>query len=134
MKFPTDRGLGRVRGGELGASRAGFIALMAVLVAAGYVAYRVVPVMYNASLYKVYMQDTVDKAIATGKDQNWVREQLGAVAAEDYGLPPTTRVETQLQEGRMVVRVRWTRPLEFPGYTYQYNFDHTVRSAKFLSS
>ncbi len=118
---------------ERGSSRLSFIIIVIVIASAGYVAYQLVPLMYNASLYKVYMQDTVDRAIATGKDEAWVREQL-IKSAEDYNLPPNPLVETRLSEGRMIVRARWTRPVPLPGYTYEYKFDHTVKSAKFFSS
>jgi hypothetical protein len=30
------------------------------------------------------------------------------------------------------VRVQYVTPIEFPGYTYNYEFDHTVKSTAFL--
>lgn len=133
MMHSSNKGMRRSACGERGSSRVSLIIVLLVIAVVAYVAYQLVPVIYNAALYRDYMQHTVDKAIATGKDEAWVKDQLSKTAADDYELPTDTRVETHLSEGRMIVRVYFTRPIQFPGYTYQYNFDHTVKSAKFLS-
>jgi hypothetical protein len=31
------------------------------------------------------------------------------------------------------VRVQFTRPISFPGFTYSYNFDYTAQSTTFLT-
>lgn len=134
MKHQPDTTPERGARGERGASRLSFLVVVAVIVVVVYAGYQIVPVMYNASLYKVYMQDTVDKAVATGKDQEWVRAQLGSAGAEEYGVPQNPIIEMHVTDGRMVVRVRWVRPIVLPGYVYNYDFDHTVKSGKFLSS
>jgi hypothetical protein len=133
MRLKTDARTARARRGERGDTRLNFILILLVLAVAAYAAYQLVPIMYNASLYKVHMQDTVDKAVALGKDDAWVRQQL-VRNAEDYGVPGDQRVDTHLSDGRMVLRVRWARPVSLPGYTYDYNFDHTVKTAKFLNT
>lgn len=118
--------------GECGGSRLNFLIVVLVIAAVAYVGYQVVPVVFNASTYKVYMQDTVDKAVALGQGAEWARSQLRAGGA-DYGVPSNAVIETSNTEGRLIVRVQWTRPIPLPGYTYNYNFDHTVKSGKFLS-
>jgi hypothetical protein len=119
---------------ERGNSRFNFLLVVLVIGAAAYVAYRLVPVYYHASLYKDYMTGTVNKGVASGKDVDWIREQLvGKSAAVEYDLPPNAKVETQAVENRMIVRVRWERDIQLPGYTYRYDFDHTVKSDEFLN-
>ncbi len=41
---------------------------------------------------------------------------------------------TVQRDNRLEVRVQFVRPIEFPGYTYNYEFDHTVKSTAFLAS
>ena len=123
------------RHSERGNSRLNFLIVVILIAAVAYVAYQIVPVMYNASLYKVYMQDTVNSAAATGKDEAWVKEQLGKRGAEDYKVPTDQIIEAKVEEGRITARSRWTRPVPLPGYTYNYDFDHTVKSGdKIVSS
>ena len=119
---------------ERGNARLNFLLVVILVGAAAYVGYQLVPVFYRASLYKDYMTGTVNKGAAMGKDSEWMREQLaGRLATGEYDLPPNPRVEAQVVENRMIVRVRWTRDIHFPGYTYRYDFDHTVKSDQFLS-
>jgi hypothetical protein len=134
MNHPLHSRAPRRRWNERGASRLSFLVIVLALAAVAYVAYQLVPLYYNASLYKVYMKDTVDKAAATGKDPEWVKTQLRSTGAEEYGVPPTAVVESNIGDGRINARVRYTRPIDFKVYVYQYSFDHPVKSDKFLSS
>ena len=43
------------------------------------------------------------------------------------------QVSVQNDNGRLAARVTWTRPVQLPGYVYQYNFDHTARSSGFIN-
>lgn len=118
--------------GERGAARLSLLIVLLLIGAVIYTAYQYVPVAYHASLFKVYMQDTVDKAVATGQGSSWVEMQLKGAAA-DYDIPPNAVYKVELRDGRMQASARWTHPISLPGYTYQYNFDHTVRSGNFLT-
>ena len=134
MKHPPDTRRRRGLADERGASRLSFWLVILLLSAAAYIAYQVVPVLYRASLYKVYMKDTVDKSAATGKDPEWVKSQLRSVGVEEYGVPPGAVVESSVADGRLSARVRYTRPIDLTAYVYQYNFDYAVKSDKFLST
>ncbi|HYN86118.1 MAG TPA: hypothetical protein VER32_12795 [Pyrinomonadaceae bacterium] len=124
---------GRGAPGQRGGSRLNFLIVIALLAAAAYVAYQAAPVAFNVSSYKVYMQDTVDKAVALGQGEEWVRTQLRSGGA-DYGVPPAATIEASRGgEGRMTARVRFVRPISLPGYTYEYQFDHSVKSGQFLT-
>ena len=120
--------------GERGDSRLNFLIIVLVIGALAYVGYQLVPVYYHASLYKDYMTGTVNKGVASGKDPEWIKEQLvGKVASEEYELPPNPKVEAKVVENRMIVNVKWARDIQLPGYAYRYDFDHTVKSDEFLT-
>lgn len=118
----------RCRGRERGASRLSLILLLVVLALAAYAGYLYVPVAYQASLYKVYMQDTVDKAVATGKNAKWVEEQLKS-GGDEYDVPGDAVFKVENRDGYLEANAQFTRDISLPGYTYEYDFDHTVRSS-----
>jgi hypothetical protein len=124
--------LNSTRQGERGSANVKFVLLMAILIATAYAGYLYVPVAYQAYVLKDAMQHNVDQASAMAYSPSWVQEQLVKNAPE-YGLPADAIITPVQQDNRMEVRVQFTRPIEFPGYTYQYEFDHTARSTKFLS-
>lgn len=121
------------RAGERGGSRLNLLITLAVLALVAYSAYNYAPVSYNALLFKDYMQDTVNKAAyPPGQSNEWIAQQLRK-SAKDYGLPEDAHINVQRESGQIVARVQWTRPVQLPGYTYQYTFDHTVRSSGFIN-
>lgn len=120
------------RRGEHGGARVNFVVVILVIALAVYSAYNYVPVAYNAYLYKDLMQDTVNKAAYPPiKSSEWVAQQLRD-AAREYDLPEDTNFSVQNENGRIVARVTWTRSIQLPGYVYDYDFDHTVRSSGFI--
>ena len=133
MHHPIDARRGPGNPGERGAGRLSFFLVAAVLAAAAYVAYQYVPVAMQASTFKVFMQDTVDRASASGQSAEWAEKQLKAGAAE-YGVPETAVYKVETRDGRLRAGVRFTRPVVLPGYTYQYEFDYAVTSGSFLAS
>ena len=133
MKSSQDICRSRRRSDERGGARLNFLIALAIIATVAYVAYQYVPVAYQASLFKVYMQDTVDKAVATGKPASWVQTELKA-SADDYGVPPDAVFKVEQRAGRLEVNARWTRPIPLPGYIYHYTFDHTVKSSGFFKS
>jgi len=78
------------------------------------------------------MQHYVDVAVTQGYPENWVTDQLKKSEA-DYNVPPDAVITPSQQDNRILVRVQFTRPIQFPGYTYQYEFDHTAKSTTFLT-
>ena len=121
------------RDGERGGSRVNLVIVLAVLGLAAYSAYNYAPVSYHAFLFKDFMQDTVNKAAyPPGQSSEWITQQF-RMAAKEYDLPADMYVNVQKDSGQIVARVQWTRPVKLPGYTYQYTFDHTVRSSGFVN-
>ena len=119
------------RSGELGGARLKFLFVMAILAAIACAAYLYVPVAYHAYLYKDLMQSKVNTAAAMAYPTTWVADQL-TKSGPEYDVPPEAIITPLLEDDRMTVRVQYSKPIEFPGYTYIYEFDHTAQSTEFL--
>ncbi|MGH9882507.1 MAG: hypothetical protein ACRD6N_13805 [Pyrinomonadaceae bacterium] len=120
------------RKNECGGSRLKFLVVMAIIGSLAFAGYKLVPVFYQAYLYKDLMQHDVDVAASMGYQPSWVKDQL-TKAADEYGVPTNALIEPVQRDNRIEVRVQFTWPVEFPGYTYDYEFDHTARSTAFLT-
>jgi hypothetical protein len=122
----------RLRRSEQGGARLKFVIVITIIAIVAYVGYQFIPVLYQSYQLKDLMQHDVDAAVAMGKPDSWIREQLVKSSA-DYGIPADAVIAPQMQDSRMVVRVQFKRPVEFPGYTYDYEFDYTAKSSTFLT-
>jgi hypothetical protein len=120
------------RSSERGAARLKLLIFLLVVGGIGYIGYLYVPIAYQAYVFKDWMQHTVDVAIAAGYPPAWVNDQLKKSLPE-YDIPPEAVITPLTRDNRIEVRVQYTRTIEFPGYTYQYEFDHTARSTAFLT-
>jgi hypothetical protein len=120
------------RKSERGESRVKFLVTIAVLAVVAYAGYQYVPVAIRAYQLKDYMQQTVDKAAALGQGAEWVKTQLKA-SSHDYDVPPEASITSTQRDGRVEATVQFTRAIPLPFYTYQYNFDHTVKSTEFIN-
>lgn len=119
------------RSKELGGARLKFLIVVAILGLLAYCGYLYIPIAYNAYLFRDLMQRDVDAASALGHPPSWVKNQLEKSAPE-YGVPPDAVINPVQSENRMQVTVQFKLPIEFPGYTYEYEFDHTAKSTQFL--
>jgi hypothetical protein len=117
---------------ERGSARLKFLVVIAVIGVIAYAGYLYIPVAYQAYLLKDLMQHNVDVAATQGYPASWVKDQL-TKAGKEYGVPPDAIIDPKQSDNRVEVRVQFERPIEFPGFTYQYNFDHTVKSTAFLT-
>lgn len=120
------------RRGEAGNARIKFIIVIGIIAVLAYVAYLFIPITYQAYLFKDLMQHNVDVAVTQGYDPAWVKNQLTRSAPE-YGIPADATITPVQRDNRMEVRVVFTKPVIFPGYTYNYDFDHTAKSTAFLT-
>jgi|SRR5215510_4354575 len=116
---------------EQGGARLKFIIFIAVFGAILYAGYMYIPVAIDAYYFKDVMQNKVDLAVAQGYDGNWLKEQL-TKSGPDYHVPPDAVITPGQKENRINVRVQFSRPIAFPGYTYNYEFDHTAQSTTFF--
>ena len=117
---------------ERGSARLKFIIVIAVIGVGAYIAYMFIPVAYQAYLFKDLMQHDVDVASSQGYPPTWVRDQL-VKSAPEYGVPADAVINPTQRDNRIEVTVQYVIPIEFPGYTYEYSFDHTVKSTAFLT-
>ena len=120
------------RRNEQGSARLKFIVVVAILGSIAYAGYLYIPVAYRAYLFKDLMQHYVDVAAAQGYQPNWVSDQL-VKSLPEYDVPQDAVISPVAKESRIELHVTYTKPIEFPGYTYQYEFDNTVKSTAFLT-
>ena len=120
------------RSGERGSASLKFMIVMVVLIAVAYAGYLYVPVAYQANTFKDLMQHYADVAVAQGYPPSWAAEQL-MKSAKEYDVPPNAVYTPAQRDNRIEVRVQFVKPIEFPGYTYNYEFDQTVKSTAFLA-
>jgi hypothetical protein len=105
---------------------------MALMGACAYAGYLYIPVAYQANMYKDLMQHYADVAVAQGYPPSWAAEQL-LKSAPEYSIPTNAVITPAQRDNRVEVRVQYVKVIEFPGYTYNYEFDQTVKSTAFLA-
>jgi hypothetical protein len=120
------------RSSERGSARLKFLLVMIFLGCIAYAAYLFIPVAYESYLFKDLMQHDVDVAAAAGYPPSWVGDQL-VKSLPEYDIPQNAVISPAQNDNRIEVRVQFIRLIEFPGYTYEYQFDHTVKSTPFLT-
>ena len=120
------------RRSERGSARLKFIIVIGIIAVAAYIGYLFIPIAYQAYLFKDLMQHNVDVAVTQGYKPAWVKDQL-TKSAPEYGIPEDAIISPAMRDNRMEVRVQYTKSIVFPGYTYDYDFDNTVRSTAFLT-
>lgn len=116
---------------QRGSARLNFLIFLVLLVALAYVGYQAIPVFYQASTLKVYMQDAVNAAAASNHPPEWVRQQI-ILNRDEYGIPPNALINASNNNRRVELRVQFSRPIPLLGYIYTYDFDYTARSRSFL--
>ena len=121
----------RTTSSERGGARLKFIIAITVFAVVVYVGYLYIPVAVDAYYFKDAMQNKVNAAATQGYETNWVKDQLEKSKAE-FNVPPEAIITPGRQDNQMLVRVQFTRPISFPGYTYNYEFDYTAKSTTFL--
>jgi hypothetical protein len=117
---------------ERGGATLKFLIVMAVIGCFVYAGWLYIPVAYQAYQYKDLMQHYVDMASAQGKPVSWACDQLAKSEAE-YEIPSNAVITPGAMTERIEIRVQYTQPIEFPGFTYEYEFDHTVKSVAFIT-
>jgi len=120
------------RSGERGNANLKFLIVITLLGASAYAGYLYIPVAFEASTFKDLMQHYADVTATQGYPPSWAAEQL-MKSAPEYEIPANAIITPVRRDNRIEVRVQYVREIEFPGYTYNYEFDHTVKSTAFLT-
>ena len=122
----------RIKNNERGSARLKFIMAITVFAVVVYVGYMYVPVAVDAYYFKDAMQSKVNAAAVQGYEPAWIQDQLEKSKPE-FHVPAEAIITPARQDNQMQVRVQFTRPIPFPGYTYNYEFDYTAKSTNFLT-
>jgi hypothetical protein len=105
---------------ERGEGQFGCLVGLVLLLIAGLVAYKMIPVKVKAADLR---ETIVDESKSAGQHNDaQIRKQILAKAAQ-IDLPVEDKnVEIKRTSGNIRVKVNYTVPVEFPGYTYQWHF------------
>ena len=118
-----------MRGRQKGEGNLGCIVGLIFLALAIFVAYKMIPVkVKNAELRQVITDEA--KSAGTHNDEN-IRAAI-LYKAKENGLPVTEeniKITRAAQE--ITVDVNYTVPIEFPGFTYQWNIHHVAQNPIF---
>lgn len=117
---------------ERGGAQLKLLLFVAVVGLLGYAAYMYIPVAVDAYYFKDAMQNKVNLAAAQGYDTAWVADQVSKSRSE-FHVPDEAVITPTQNEGRVQCRVQFSRPISFPGFTYNYDFDYTAQSTSFLT-
>lgn len=120
------------RRAERGGARLKLILFLAVVAIVGYAGYLYIPIAIDAYYFKDAMQNKVNLAAAQGYDGAWLADQISRSKAE-HNVPDDAVITPVQREGRVEVRVQFTRPISTPLFTYNYSFDYTAQSTTFLT-
>lgn len=114
---------------ERGEGQFGCLVGLALLVIAGLVAYRMIPIKVKAA----ELRDTViDEAKAAGNSDNRHIERVILDKAERLELPlKKSGVKINRKANEIRVDVKYTVPVQFPGFTYQWKFHHHAENPIF---
>ena len=119
------------RSTERGNASLKFLLVMLIIGAGVYAGYLYIPVAYGAHNVKDMMQHYVDVASAEGRPPAWAAEQI-VKNFKEYDVPPNALISNTKRDNRVEVRIQFVKEVAFPGYTYNYEFDHTARSTALL--
>lgn len=114
---------------ERGEGQFGCLVGLVLLLVAGLVAWRMIPIKVKAA----ELRDVVtDEAKSAGQHSDkTIRGQI-LDTAQRLELPVTDESITIQRTGdRIIVEVRYTVPVKFPGYVYQWNFHHKADNPLF---
>ena len=121
-----------MKNNEMGGARLKLIIVLVIIVIVAYVGYLYIPVAVDAYYFKDTMQNKVNLAAAQGYDPSWLSDQISKSKAE-FHVPDDAVITPAQKDGRMEVRVQFSRPIAFPGFTWNYDFDYTAKSTSFLT-
>jgi hypothetical protein len=114
---------------ELGEGKLGCLVGLVLLLAAGLVAYKMIPIKVKAAELR---GTVVDEAKSAGRHNDKRIKESILVRARQLELPVTENdVMVARQSGMIRVEVTYVVPVEFPGYTYQWHFRHKAENPIF---
>lgn len=120
----------RDRAAERGSGNLGCILWALVLIVGAMVAWKAIPVKIASAEMYDFMEEVAKFSAKTPPDE--LKNQIVHKAAL-LRLPVTKDQITVQRVGDSIrMQVKYTVPVEFPGYTYNWQFDHQVDRAIFI--
>jgi hypothetical protein len=114
---------------ERGEGQFGCLVGLAVLLVAALVAWKMIPVKVKAAEFR---ETVVDEAKSGGQHNDARIRKAILTKAEDLDLPVTSDdILINRKAASIRVEVAYTVPIEFPGYTYNWNFKHSAENPIF---
>ena len=114
---------------ERGEGRFGCVVGLLVLLAAVFIAYKVIPVKIRSAELR---QVIVDEAKSAGTRNNQKMRAAIMTKARDLNLPLTDEnLKINRVASEIKVEATYTVPVDFAGYTYQWNFHHKAQNPIF---
>ena len=114
---------------ERGEGQFGCLVGIVVLALVGLIAYRMIPIKVKAA----ELRDTiVDEAKSAGRHNDKRIRSAIKTKAEQLDLPVSDGDISISRKAQVIrIEVTYTVPVEFPGYTYQWNFRHQTENPIF---
>jgi hypothetical protein len=117
---------------ERGEGRVGCLLMIAVLIAAGFITYRIVPVYLD----KIDFEDQLARIASEGGARNWQAEAVQLQVLElarikDFAV---SRESIRVAKagsggaGQLRIDVQFQRTVDFAGYDYTFKFESKVKS------
>jgi hypothetical protein len=114
---------------QRGEGQFGCLVGLVILLLAGLIAYRMIPVKIRAAEMRDAVQDEAKSAGQYGADR--IEKSLIA-KAEQLQLPVDEKdVNVTKKAGYVTIDVEYTVPVPFPGFTYNWHFHHHAENPIF---
>jgi hypothetical protein len=105
---------------QRGEGKLGCVMGLLILIAAVFVAYKMIPVKVRSTEFRDAVQDAARSA--GGNPTEGIKNSL-AYKAHQLRLPVTEKdIKIDRRSDYITIEVEYTVPVEFPGYTYQWKF------------
>ena len=113
-----------------GQGKLGCILWLALLVAFIAVCWKIIPIkIASAELYDF----REEQAMFAGTNKPDVLKKRIVLRAKDLDLPVKAKdIVIERRGGRIRMKATYTVPVEFPGYTHQWRFEHVIDRPVFL--
>ncbi len=113
-----------------GEGKIGCILWSALLVAFVAVCWKIIPVKLRSTELYDFMEE---QAMFAGRSKPDAIKKRIVTRAEELDLPVKKKnISVERRAGRIRMKVTYTVPIEFPGYTYRWDFEHIVDRPVFI--
>jgi hypothetical protein len=105
---------------ERGEGQFGCLVGLVILLIAGLVAYKMIPIKVKAADLR---ETIIDESKSAGQHNDaQIRKQILTKAAQIEIPVEEKNIEIKRTSGEIRMKVNYTVPVDFPGYTYQWHF------------